>query len=73
MKIEVSKKALSDLEDLFQYSIETFGNRKTEQYLQSIYKKISSLERMPGTGHIHKSLPDYLRVINIESHVQHWR
>ncbi|HMP29802.1 MAG TPA: type II toxin-antitoxin system RelE/ParE family toxin [Saprospiraceae bacterium] len=69
MNVVISDKAYSDLTFLFQYSIETFGLPKTEAYLKSIYEKISYLAVMPGIGHTHKSLPDYLRVINVAKHL----
>ena len=69
MKLKISEKAYLDIESLLQYSIETFGIPKTEEYLKNLYKKISYLGKMPGIGHTHKSLPENLRVINVEKHI----
>ena len=69
MNVVISSEAITDLQYLFQYSIETFGIAKTEEYVKNIYKRISNLGTMPGIGHLHKLLPENLRVINVEKHI----
>jgi toxin ParE1/3/4 len=67
-QLVISDLASKDLEHIFQYSIETFGERKTLEYLENLHLKLEQLEKMPGIGHIHISLDTEIRIMNYESH-----
>lgn len=64
----ISDLASIDLEQIFQYSIETFGENKALEYLENFHIKFEKLEKMPGIGHFHSSLIQNVRVMNFESH-----
>jgi plasmid stabilization system protein ParE len=69
MELNISDEAYFDLEDILQYSIETFGLMKAEEYAEGIFSKISQLSKSPGIGHIHKYLPENNRAYNFEKHI----
>ena len=69
MKIEISTEANVDIEYILQYSIETFGIIKAEDYMYTLYEKISKLSKFSHIGHFHKFLPNNIRVYNIEKHI----
>jgi toxin ParE1/3/4 len=65
----ITNEAILDIESILQYSIETFGESKTKEYLDTLYAKIYTIASMPGIGHRHKYLKEDLRVYNIEKHL----
>ncbi len=69
MTIEISTEAYVDIEYILKYSIETFGSIKAEEYMYTLYEKISKLSKFSHIGHSHKFLPNSIRVYNIEKHI----
>lgn len=69
MELKISNEAFVDIESILQYSIETFGIMKAEEYLHYLYGKISKITKMPSIGHSHKQLPDDLKLYNVERHM----
>jgi plasmid stabilization system protein ParE len=69
MNIEISDLAYLDIENILQYSIETFGFAKAEEYSDGIFKKIIYLSSFPDIGHRHNQLSADFRVCNFEKHI----
>ncbi len=69
MTLEISSEANIDIEYILQYSIETFGIFKAEEYMYTLYEKISKLSKFSHIGLSHKFLPNSIRVYNIEKHI----
>jgi plasmid stabilization system protein ParE len=67
MKLVIGTEAYFDLELILQYSIETFGVVKAEEYNNSLYGNLIKLEKMPTIGHPHKFQPEDLRIYNVHS------
>ncbi len=69
MEIIIGDLALIDIRDVFQYGIETFGLRKTEEYLARMHMKIEELSKWPDKGHYHPLINKDLRVYNVGKHL----
>lgn len=69
MNIKIADLAYGDIEQLFQYSIETFGEARTLQYLDTLFAKIDRLTKMSEIGRLLKPNESAMRIINVEKHV----
>jgi plasmid stabilization system protein ParE len=68
-KLKISSIAYNDIEEVFQYGIETFGPFVSKKFLEKLHQKMLALQTQPGRGQLHAELPDSLRYLNIESHM----
>lgn len=49
-KAELTRLAAADLESIFEYTLETWGNRQAELYLENLQAGIQQLADHPGMG-----------------------
>ena len=47
MKIHITKRAALDLDEIYQYSVEKWGNVVAEEYMQSVDLGLQTLKRNP--------------------------
>jgi toxin ParE1/3/4 len=67
-EIEYSTSALSDIKNIFQYSIENFGELAAKKYLNNLHAFIEKLSKMPTRGHRRRDLQDQFLTYQLEQH-----
>jgi toxin ParE1/3/4 len=66
--INHSDQAIIDIRNIFQYSLETYGEIVGRRYVSLFNAKIEQLIQMPGIGHHRKDIPANMRSLNVEQH-----
>ena len=61
MKVELSDPAQLDLEAIFQYTLETWGQRQAETYVDQIYLALLDIEADRAPSRPMAEKPDFLR------------
>lgn len=68
MKIEIGEKAIIDLEEIYTFSYNKFGESKANEYAQILQQQIGSLSDNPLLGTDYSLVKTGLRRLVIESH-----
>lgn len=56
-KLIITDLAYADIEDIFQFGIETFGELVTEKFIDKLNDKIIAIKEMPGRGRLNEFYP----------------
>lgn len=67
-KLIITDLAYADIEDIFQFGIETFGELVTEKFIDKLNDKIIAIKEMPGRGQLNEFLPKGLRFLKVDNH-----
>ncbi len=57
LKLNFSALAKQDIEEIFEYTINIFGNRKADEYSTFLFAEIQMLQINPKIGHGRKDIP----------------
>jgi toxin ParE1/3/4 len=68
-QLQITERAKNDLRDLFEYSLEAFGEKVGNEYYEKLLKFINTIKSQPFKGHNHQFLSDLYRVVNLGSHI----
>ncbi len=68
MRLELSRKAKADLDDIRDFGVERFGSARTDSYLGSVEAAFSLILRYPSAGFLHDRLGSAIRSVSCQSH-----
>ena len=73
MRLELSRKAQADLDDIRDFSVSKFGSERTIQYLDAIEQSFRRLLDHPNIGTSRSELRPGLRSYPVEEHRIYYR
>ena len=65
----LSPEAISDLQNIYDFTVGEWGEAQAEKYLNEIYAVFERLSQYPSIGRLRPELADGLRSIPIGAHV----
>lgn len=65
----LSPEAILDLQDIYLFTVDEWGEVQAEKYLNDIYAVFERLTQFPSIGRLRSELADGLRSIPIGAHV----
>lgn len=68
MRLELSRRARADLDDIADYGAENFGTQSAVAYIDAIEQAFSRLLRYPESGPVHPAVRPPLRSLACERH-----
>ena len=68
-EVELRPKAYADLDDIWDYTVETWGFDQAERYVRSLSAAFDTLAESPDLGRIYKDVYENLRVYPSGSHL----
>lgn len=68
-KIELAPLAKADIEDIIQYTQETYGSAKRKSYSADIRKALRNIKENPHLGHAREDIDTNHKAWTINSHV----
>ena len=66
--IKLTHRAMSDLLEIREYSIQTFGNKTADQYLSDIENALSLLQEHPELAKTKQNFSDYFYFYRVRKH-----
>ena len=67
--LRLSRQAERDIENILQYTYETYGERQRQIYADALHEAFETITANPGLGHGRPDLSDRHRAFNVEQHV----
>lgn len=68
-KIHIQPKATEDLENIYEYSLQEFGNARAEQYIRDLDSAFHKLARQPDLGSDYSHVRPNLLAYRVVSHI----
>jgi len=69
MKLQLSPRALEDLQSITAYSLQTWGEIQTDHYLDAIWEALEEIRRCPDRFRLRQELAEGCRSALIGHHV----
>lgn len=73
MRIEISPKAFSDLDDIFNFSLRQWGDVQANQYIERVFARLDLLSDSPKLGRRVERMPPEVRVLRTEQHSAYYQ
>lgn len=72
-EVRLTDAAKADLDEIFDYSVDAWGEAQARRYAQEIASVLAKLAERPQTGRVHRASDPDLRLRVIRSHVAYYR
>ena len=69
LDLEITDAAKLDIEDIFEYTLNFFGEKKANEYSFDLYINIEMLQRNPEIGHYRNDIPLGFLAWSFEQHI----
>lgn len=73
MRLELTPRAARDLEDIFDWSAETWGTEQAARYVRSLQAAMERILRFPELGRPIDDIKAGVRILPVESHIVVYR
>ena len=73
LKLKLSPQAITDLEEIYEFSLTSWGLKRTEAYIDEMYDAMISICENPEIGSIYYFKEGNYRKLNINRHMIFYR
>lgn len=73
LKLRLSPQAVIDLEDIYEFTFQTWGMSQADKYQDELYSTMQSISKNPSIGSLYYFKEGDYRKININRHIIFYR